>query len=98
MGKLFLIIYFLVIIPITALAKTETAIFAGGCFWCLEADFDKLPGVLKTESGYDGGTKKNPTYKIVSAGNTNYAEAVKVSYNPKIVSYQKFSQLLLASY
>jgi peptide-methionine (S)-S-oxide reductase len=51
-------------------AKTAEAIFAGGCFWCVEADFDKLPGVLKTTSGYDGGTKPDPNYDTVSSGKT----------------------------
>ncbi|MBE0619098.1 MAG: peptide-methionine (S)-S-oxide reductase MsrA [Burkholderiales bacterium] len=68
---------------------TATAIFAGGCFWCLEADFDKLPGVLATESGYTGGTTPNPTYQQVSAGGTGHAEAVRVTYDPAKVSYQK---------
>lgn len=70
-------------------AKTAEAIFAGGCFWCMEADFDKLPGVLKTYSGYDGGKVKNPTYRQVSGGKTNYAEAVKVIYDPDKVSYHE---------
>ncbi|MDF1759082.1 MAG: peptide-methionine (S)-S-oxide reductase MsrA [Coxiellaceae bacterium] len=72
-----------------AVAKDQTAIFAGGCFWCMEADFDKVPGVVKTESGYDGGTKPNPTYETVSAGLTHYAEVLKVTYDPKKVSYQQ---------
>ena len=71
------------------LAKTLTAIFAGGCFWCMQADFDKVPGVVKTEAGYDGGTKANPTYNSVSSGSTHYAEALKVTYDPSKVSYQK---------
>jgi peptide methionine sulfoxide reductase msrA/msrB len=70
------------------MAKTAEAIFAGGCFWCLEADFDKLPGVLKTESGFDGGTTKNPTYELVSSGQTHYAEAVKVTFDSNQVSYK----------
>ncbi len=70
------------------MAKTAEAIFAGGCFWCLEADFDKLPGVLKTESGFDGGTTKNPTYDLVSSGQTHYAEAVKVTFDLNQVSYK----------
>ncbi|MDF1655051.1 MAG: peptide-methionine (S)-S-oxide reductase MsrA [Coxiellaceae bacterium] len=72
-----------------AMAKNLTAIFAGGCFWCMEADFDKVPGVVKTESGYDGGTTANPTYETVSAGATNYAEALKVIYDPSKTSYTK---------
>jgi peptide-methionine (S)-S-oxide reductase len=69
------------------LAAPQTAIFAGGCFWCVESDFDKVPGVLETISGYTGGSVKNPTYKQVSAGKTGHFEAVQVRYDPKQVSY-----------
>jgi peptide-methionine (S)-S-oxide reductase len=65
------------------------ATFAGGCFWCMEPPFDKLPGVIATTSGYIGGHKKNPTYKEVSAGGTGHTEAVQVVYDPKRVSYEK---------
>ncbi len=69
-------------------AFSATAIFAGGCFWCVESDFDKVPGVTQTISGYDGGTIKNPTYPLVSSGRTNYAEVVKVVYDEKKVNYK----------
>ncbi len=75
--------------PILVFSKTETAIFAGGCFWCLEVDFDKLNGVISTESGYDGGTQKNPTYETVSSGTTNYAESVKVVFDSNKVTYKE---------
>jgi peptide-methionine (S)-S-oxide reductase len=68
-------------------AKTATAIFAGGCFWCVESDFEKLPGVLGAESGYTGGKTLNPTYEEVSAGGTGHAESVRVTYDPSKVSY-----------
>jgi peptide-methionine (S)-S-oxide reductase len=65
------------------------ATFAGGCFWCMEAPYDKLDGVLATTSGYMGGTKQNPTYEQVSSGATGHAEAVQVLYDPKKVTYEK---------
>ncbi len=67
--------------------NTATAIFAGGCFWCIEADFEKLPGVLGAQSGYTAGNKFNPTYEQVSAGGTGHTEAVRVTYEPAKVSY-----------
>ncbi|SON55113.1 Peptide methionine sulfoxide reductase MsrA [Hartmannibacter diazotrophicus] len=70
-----------------AAAASKTAVFAGGCFWCVEADFDHVPGVLKTTSGYIGGTVENPSYKQVSAGGTGHYEAVEITYDPSKVSY-----------
>ena len=65
------------------------ATFAGGCFWCTESDFDHVPGVISTTSGYTGGSKVNPTYHQVSAGGTGHAESVEVIYDPSRVSYQQ---------
>jgi len=70
----------------TAAAEAK-AIFAGGCFWCTEADFEKLPGVISAESGYTAGKKPNPTYEEVSAGTTGHTEAVRVTYDPAKVTY-----------
>jgi peptide methionine sulfoxide reductase msrA/msrB len=67
--------------------KTEIATFAGGCFWCTESDFEKLPGVVKVVSGYAGGQKENPTYQEVSSGTTGHVEAVQVYYDPSKVTY-----------
>ena len=67
--------------------NTATAIFAGGCFWCIESDFEKLPGVVQVESGYTGGTAATATYKQVSKENTGHYEAVEVTYVPSTVSY-----------
>jgi len=69
--------------------KLATAVFAGGCFWCTEADFDKVPGVVSTTSGYTGGRVANPTYEQVSAGGTGHIEAVQVVYDPAKVSYNR---------
>lgn len=68
-------------------AKTEKAIFAGGCFWCVESDFEKLPGVISAVSGYTAGKEKNPSYEQVSSQRTGHTEAVELSYDPSKVSY-----------
>ncbi|NTV49474.1 MAG: peptide-methionine (S)-S-oxide reductase MsrA [Geobacteraceae bacterium] len=89
------IISFLIVVALAVLtagaasaANQEKAIFAGGCFWCMEAPFDKLAGVISVTAGYTGGNKKNPTYKEVSAGGTGHAEAVQIVYDPSKVSYR----------
>jgi peptide-methionine (S)-S-oxide reductase len=65
------------------------AVFAGGCFWCVESDFDKVPGVISTTSGYTGGKTVNPTYEQVSSHTTGHAEVVQIVYDPTKVSYEK---------
>jgi peptide-methionine (S)-S-oxide reductase len=71
--------------------ERAVAVFAGGCFWCTESDFDKMPGVLSTVSGYTGGRTPNPTYEQVSAGGTGHIEAVRVTYDPKRISYAELA-------
>lgn len=68
-------------------APKATAIFAGGCFWCVEKDFEKLPGVLEAESGYTAGQTTRPTYAQIGTGRTGHTEAVRLSYDPSVVTY-----------
>ena len=71
----------------------ETAVFAGGCFWCVESDFDHVPGVHRTVSGYTGGTTVDPTYKTVVAGRTGHREAVEITYDPARVSFEELLEI-----
>jgi len=87
---------FAIAVPMSAAATpavTAKATFAGGCFWCVEEAFDKVPGVLSTVSGYIGGKTRNPTYKSVSAGNTGHTEGVEVTFDPAKVSYEKLLEV-----
>ena len=72
-------------------AARAEAVFAGGCFWCTESDFDKMPGVISTTSGYTGGRQANPTYEQVSEGGTGHIEAVRVVYDPSRISYAQLA-------
>ncbi len=73
--------------------KLRTATFAGGCFWCVEADFEKVPGVVEVISGYIGGAQENPTYGEVSSGKTGHVEAIQVIYDPQKVSYKELLEI-----
>lgn len=72
-----------------------SAIFAGGCFWCMESEFRRLDGVLFTRSGYTGGTLENPSYQDITTGQTGHAEAVEVTYDPAKISYAKLTEFFL---
>ena len=73
----------------TAMPRTETATFAGGCFWCMQPPFDKLEGVVSTTVGYTGGRQPTPTYEQVCAGTTGHAEAIQVVFDPTRVTYER---------
>ncbi|MGV3638911.1 MAG: peptide-methionine (S)-S-oxide reductase MsrA [Adhaeribacter sp.] len=80
------------------LAGTETAVFAGGCFWCTEAVFERVQGVKQVISGYAGGSEKNPSYEQVSNGLTGHTESVEVYYDPQVVSYQDLLEMFFAAH
>jgi peptide-methionine (S)-S-oxide reductase len=73
----------------SSLSPTRTAIFAGGCFWCIQPAFDKAPGVIKTIVGYSGGTEPNPTYELVSSEKTGYRESIEITYDPTKISFDR---------
>jgi len=74
-------------------AEYKDAVFAGGCFWCMESPFDELPGVVETESGYTGGNVPNPTYEMVSSGKSGHMEALRVVYDPAKVTYEQLLEV-----
>ncbi len=80
-----------------AQAATEKAIVAGGCFWCVESDFESVPGVKSVVSGYTGGSTANPTYKQVGKGGTGHYEAVEIAFDPARISYAKIMELFFRS-
>ncbi|WP_157060832.1 peptide-methionine (S)-S-oxide reductase MsrA [Liquorilactobacillus uvarum] len=73
--------------------KQETAIFAGGCFWCMVKPFDEQPGIIEVVSGYTGGHVPNPTYEEVCAHRTGHTEAVKIVFDPEVISYEQLVQI-----
>ncbi len=86
-NPLFAVMLYSISLPL--FATTDSVIFAGGCFWCMELPFDKLDGVVRTTSGYSGGHTENPTYKSTSSGTTGHYEVVEIEYDPAKVSYEK---------
>ncbi len=80
------------------LENYETAYFASGCFWCVEAIFESVKGVKEVVSGYAGGTKENPTYQEVGSGQTHHAEAVKIYYDPEVISFTELVQVFFGSH
>ena len=88
-----LLLLSLFITPVNADKHQETAIFAGGCFWCMEPPFDKLDGVISTTSGYTAGHRENPTYKEVSAGNTGHTEAIQITFDSEKISYAELLEV-----
>jgi|TARA_B100000674_G_scaffold489689_1_gene504103 peptide-methionine (S)-S-oxide reductase len=82
----------LLISPNAVLAAEQSAVLAGGCFWCMESDLEKLPGVISVESGYSGGSVPQPTYNQVSAETTGHQEVVEVRFDPARISYPKLLQ------
>ena len=79
--------------PMNSTNKTELATLGGGCFWCLEATFELLPGVKSVVNGYAGGQKENPTYEEVCSKTTGHAEVVQIEYDPQVVSYEKLLEM-----
>lgn len=82
---------------LTGIARAETAIVAGGCFWCVESDFESVKGVTSVVSGYTGGTLANPTYKDVGKSGSGHYEAVEIKFNPSVISYDELLFLFLRS-
>ncbi len=87
-----------VVLSQNELQEFETAYFASGCFWCVEAIFESVKGVHEAVSGYSGGSEENPTYEQVAYGKTHHAEAVEVYYDPEIISFQKLVQVFFGSH
>ena len=82
----------------TSMNTMEKATFGAGCFWCVEAVFERLDGVLEVEAGYTGGRIKNPTYKEVCSGNSGHAEVIQITYNPDLINYAKLLDIFWISH
>ncbi len=78
--------------------ESRFVVLGGGCFWCIEAQFDQLKGIIEVQSGYAGGQTKNPTYKVVCSGTTDHAEVVKITYDPSVISFEKIIEIFLMSH
>ncbi len=78
--------------------KFEVATFGGGCFWCVEAIFERVSGVHQVESGYSGGHVSNPDYKMVTSGNTGHAEVVQITFDPEVISYLELLEIFFKTH
>ncbi len=93
-----MVVYFVAgAVPKATAENLEVATFAGGCFWCVESDFDTVPGVVETVSGYTGGVLIDPTYRQVTAGGTGHYEAVQITFDPQQVSYATLLEIFWRS-
>jgi peptide-methionine (S)-S-oxide reductase len=79
-------------------SKTESATFGGGCFWCTEAVFQRVPGIIKSVSGYSGGRTQNPTYEDICSHGTGHAEVIQVEFDPAVISYEKVLEIFFESH
>jgi peptide-methionine (S)-S-oxide reductase len=79
-------------------SKTESATFGGGCFWCTEAVFQRVPGVIRSVSGYSGGRTQNPTYEDICTGRTGHAEVIQIEFDPAVISYDKVLEIFFESH
>jgi peptide-methionine (S)-S-oxide reductase len=82
----------------TDLPKAEVAVFAGGCFWCMEAVFELIPGIVSLEPGYTGGNIKDPTYREVCNGQTKHAEAIRIIFAPDQITYEKLLEIFFSAH
>lgn len=91
--KLGVLVAVMAVVAGHAVAVEKTAVFAGGCFWCMQSEFDDQKGVVKTTVGYTGGTKANPTYEEVSTGKSGHREAIMVTYDAEVVGYPRLLEI-----